>query len=91
MEALPTSKLKRIFLLLKRDVKEDAIGNSNGMQQAKESHQYDGYGVNGQVDCIIVDVVCIRHSLDSQEERKLLSHCCNERQDCGKGDLEGEL
>jgi hypothetical protein len=61
------------------------------MQQAKETHQYDGYGVNSRMLCIIVDIVCIRNSLDSQDERKLLSHCCNKRQDCGKGDLEGEL
>jgi hypothetical protein len=90
-EALHTSKLKRSFLLLQWDVEEEAIGDLDGMQQAEESHQYNGYGVDGRVDCIIVDVVCVCHGLDSQNKRKLLSHCCNERQDHGKGDLEGEL
>ncbi len=84
-------KLKGSFLLLPQDVKEDGIRNSDGMQQAKKSHQYDGYGVDGGVDCIIVDTVCVRHGLHSQDESKLLSHCCNKHQDCGEGNLEGEL
>jgi hypothetical protein len=41
---------------------------------------------------ITVDVVCIRHDLDSQDECKLLSHCCKEcRDQHGEGNLEGEL
>ncbi len=87
-EALPARKLKRSFLLLQQDVKEATIGDSDGMQQAKESHQYNGYGVDGRIDCIIVGIVCVRHGLNRHE---LLSHCCNEHQDCVKGNLEGEL
>ncbi len=90
-EALPAGKLRRSFLLLEWDIKEDGISNLDGMQQAKEIHQYDGYGVNSCGDCIIVNVVCVRHGLDSQDKQELLSHCCNERQDCGEGDLEGDL
>ncbi len=76
---LPADKLKRSFLLLQKDVEEDAIGNSDGMQQAKESHQYDSYGDDGCIDCIIVNVICVRQGLDSQDERKMPSHCCNKR------------
>jgi hypothetical protein len=36
------------LLLLQQDVEEDAIGNSDSMQQAKETHQYYGYGVDGR-------------------------------------------
>jgi hypothetical protein len=91
VEALHASYLKRSFLLLQRDVKEYAINNSDGMQQAKETHQYNGYRVDSGVDYIIVDIVCVRDSLDSQDEQELLSHCCDERQDCGKGNMESKL
>ncbi len=90
-EALPASKLKRSFLLLQRDVEEYTIDNLNNMQQAKETHQYNGYKVDGGINCIIVDVICVCDSLDSQDEQELLSHCCNESRGCGEGNLESEL
>ncbi len=74
-EALHAGKLNRRVLLLWWDVKEDAISNLDGTQQAKESHEYDGYRANGRVKCIIINNICVRHGLHGQDKHKKVSHC----------------
>jgi hypothetical protein len=47
VDAICTGKLKRIVLLLQRDVKKDAMGDSEGTHPAKKTHVHNGYGVDG--------------------------------------------
>ncbi len=59
-------KLKRCVLLLQCDVKEDHY-NLDGTQQAKKTHDHNGYGVDGCVYGIIIGVVSACHGLNGQD------------------------
>ncbi len=84
-------ELKRPGLLPCRDIEEEAIGDLDRTQQAKKSHEYEGYGIDGHIKGIMVDVFCVHHALTGQDEHKKVCHCQAEHRDRGKCLLESNL
>lgn len=75
LDTLCTGELQRSILLLRRDVKEEAVCSPEGMQHAGISHEYSDYGLDGSIQHIIVDVAYVRCCLKGKEDPKKLRHC----------------